>query len=111
MVFGREEAQRDWLHRVISQAYENARYNVPIDSKQFDVEAKYEEYVKTMTGKQAQAGEVPGQLEAAEESPSIEAAPEVATVPIKKDMKFATEAFQNFFKKYAEDNAEDDTGK
>ncbi len=100
---GHEMAERDWLFRVLSQAYENAKYGTPIDEKQFDIDAGFDRYHAVLSGKKVEMPKTD-----TEASETAGPPPAINTVPMKKDLKFATGAMDHFFSKYVEENAEDE---
>lgn len=100
---GKEMAERDWLKRVFDQAIENAKYRTPINEDDFDIDANYDRLHARLSGKEVEPAKT-------HEDKKKEAGPPVAvnTVPVKKDMKFALAAFDTFFKKYVEENVDDE---
>lgn len=102
--YGREAAERDWLQTVYTQAFENAMHSVPIDEKAFDIDAEMARYQAILQGKKVDPGQTRD-----EQKQNPGALPAINTVPVKKDLSWATTAFRNYFVNYVQDEAEDDT--
>lgn len=102
---GREAAERDWLHRVISQAYENSKYGTPIDEKQFDIDAAFDHYHAILSGQKVDLN--PATQDGSSAKPATGPTPIIATVPMSENMTFAVTSMKHFFSKYVEENAED----
>lgn len=127
--FSRENMERDWLHRMITQAYERALCGKSIDTKQWDIDAarvEIDEMAKAAaeaekSGKngkdqedqQAEAKSKKGgkDVQAKSDDPcrlaDAKPEPEFISMSLKKDMVFVKGAFTRFQEKYSEPKADD----